>query len=114
MAVITVPKVLREKLGEDGTDSLVELINQSEEKRKEDVLKFIEEKFEKRLTLEASQINERITTEISKINERITTEISKVNNNISEAKSEIIKWMFIFWAGQIGVFLGLLFAFFKR
>ncbi|MFV1976268.1 MAG: hypothetical protein ACC651_11010 [Candidatus Scalindua sp.] len=103
MVVITVPKVLREKLGEDGTDSLVELINQSEVKSKEDVLKFIEEKFEKRLTLEASQINE-----------RITTEISKVNNNISEAKSEIIKWMFIFWAGQIGVLLGLLFAFFKR
>jgi len=38
-------------------------------------------------------------------------EISKVNNNISEAKSEIIKWMFIFWASQIGVIVGIFFAF---
>jgi len=28
MAVIAVPKVLREKLGEDGADALISLINQ--------------------------------------------------------------------------------------
>ncbi len=92
MAVITVPRVLREKLGEDGTDSLVELINKVEEKGKEDVLVFVEEKFEKRLAVEMSKVNERV----------------------SETKAEMIRWMFIFWVGQIGVMIGLLFAFFKK
>lgn len=125
MAVTAVPKILREKLGEDEADFLIELINKSEKNGKEDTLKFIEEKFEKRLTIEASNINDRITTEISKVHEHITTEIAKINENvttktskidnkISETKTEIIKWMFIFWIGQIGVMLGILFTFFKR
>jgi len=103
MAIITVPKVLRAKLGEDGADALVELINRADEKNKQDVLAFVEEKFERRLT-----------EEISKVNERITSEISKVNERISETKADLIRWMFIFWIGQIAAILGILFAFFRR
>ncbi|MFQ6092675.1 MAG: LA_3696 family protein [bacterium] len=44
MEVITVTKVLREKLGEDGADSPVDLISRANEKVKEDVLVFVEEK----------------------------------------------------------------------
>lgn len=92
MAVITIPKVLREKLGEDGADSLVELINKADAGVKEDVLVLVEEKFERRLA----------------------EELSKVNEKISETKAEIIRWMFIFWVGQIGVMIGILFAFFRK
>lgn len=45
MAVITVPKVLREKLGEDGADSLVELINKADAGIKEDVLVFVDDRY---------------------------------------------------------------------
>ncbi|MEW6201125.1 MAG: hypothetical protein AB1546_04065 [bacterium] len=74
MAILTPPKILREKLGEDGVDALVELVNKANEKQKEDVLEFIEQKFERRL---------------------------------AEVKSDLIKWMFIFWASQIGIIIGL-------
>jgi hypothetical protein len=80
MAIISLPRVLREKLGDEGADSLIELINKATEKTKEDTLIFVEEKFERRL---------------------------------AEVKSDIIKWMFIFWVGQIGVLTGVLFAFFR-
>lgn len=58
MEILTVPRPLKQKLGEDAVDSLVDLLNKS--------------------------------------------------------KAEIIKWMFIFWLGQIGAILGILFAFFRN
>ena len=35
---------------------------------------------------------------------------SALETKIVESKAEVIKWMFIFWAGQMGI----LFAFFKH
>jgi hypothetical protein len=154
MPILTVPKVLREKLGDDGTDALVELLNQATGHAKADVLGFVEEKFERRLTEEVAKFNERLTTEIGKVNERLTVEIGKVNERLTveigkvnerltieiakmndrlsselaklnaefprlrqelaEVKADLIRWMFIFWVGQLGAILGILFAFFRR
>lgn len=99
MAVITVPRVLREKPGEDGADSLVELMNKADAVVKEDVLVFVEEKFERRLVEELAKVN---------------VKMAQTNVKIAETKSEIVRWMFIFWAGQIGVMIGILFAFFRK
>ncbi len=95
MEILTVPRPLREKLGDDGTDSLIELLNKSNQQLKEDVLVFVEEKFERRLAEEISTVNERITKETSNI------------------RADLIKWMFIFGVGQIGAIIGILFVFFK-
>lgn len=91
MPLISVPKVLREKLGEEGADALVELINATSEQAKGDVLTFVEEKFERRLT----------------------EEVARLDMKISEVKADLIRWMFIFWVGQLGAILGILFAFFR-
>ena len=91
MKILTVPRSLREKLGDDGADSLIELLNKSNQQLKEDVLVFVEEKFERRLA----------------------EEISKVNQKVADSNSNMIKWMFIFWVGQIGAIIGILFVFFK-
>lgn len=91
MENLTVPRPLREKLGDDGADSLIELLNKSNQQLKEDVLVFVEEKFERRLA----------------------EEISKVNQKVADSNSNMIKWMFIFWVGQIGAIIGILFVFFK-
>jgi len=112
MEIVAVPRVLRQKWGEDEVDAVIDLINKSNSKLKEDVLIFVEDKFERRLTVEMAKVNQRITEELSKVNERITEEISKVNQKISESHANLIKWMFIFWAGQIGIMVGL-FALFK-
>jgi hypothetical protein len=102
MEILTVPRVLRQKWDDDVIDAVVELLNKSNLKLKEDVLVFVEDKFERRLT-----------EEMSKVNQKITEEISSVNQKISESHANLIKWMFLFWIGQIGVILGILFAFFK-
>jgi len=41
---------------------------------------------------------------------KVRTELS---GKISNSYASLIKWMFIFWLGQIGAILGILFAFFK-
>ena len=55
-----------------------------------------------------------IITVEEKFERRLTEEIAKLNKKISETKAELIKWMFIFWAGQIIVLVAVLSLFFKR
>ena len=47
--VITIPNVIREKLGDDGTEALTELFNKIEERSKEDTIELAEQRFEKHL-----------------------------------------------------------------
>ncbi|MBD3387304.1 DUF1640 domain-containing protein [candidate division KSB1 bacterium] len=102
MPIITVEKPLKDKLGDEAVDSLIRLINESQTEQKAGILEFVEEKFERRLT-----------TEIGKVNERMTQEISKLDIKIENTRADLIKWMFIFWIGQVAALLGILFAFFK-
>jgi hypothetical protein len=92
MAVITVPRPLREKLGEEGTDALVTLINEAGESNKKSVIEVVEERFERRLT----------------------EEIGKIRTDMADLRANLIQWMFLFWIGQIGVLTGILFAFFRK
>ena len=62
------------------------------------MLEFVEEKFERRLSEEISGVR---------------VEIGRLDNKIEATRADLIKWMFIFWIGQVGVILGMLFAFFK-
>ena len=55
-----------------------------------------------------------IITVEEKFERRLTEEIAKLDKKISETKAELIKWMFIFWAGQIIVLVAVLSLFFKR
>jgi hypothetical protein len=40
-------------------------------------------------------------------------DLARLDSKVSDVKSEIIKWMFIFWIGQIAVFAGIVFAVLK-
>ena len=38
----------------------------------------------------------------------------KFEKRLAQVEARIIKWMFIFWVGQISVLTGILFAFFRK
>ncbi|MBF0488407.1 MAG: hypothetical protein HQK98_09625 [Nitrospirae bacterium] len=82
MSVIAIPKPLREKLGEEATDALIEVLNKVEP--------------------DTARIKAELTNELA-TKADLAIEIAKVNERISETKSEIIKWMFLFWIGQIAL-----------
>ncbi|MEO0283296.1 MAG: hypothetical protein ABIM03_05280, partial [candidate division WOR-3 bacterium] len=58
-----------------------------------------------------------IELQTEKYERRLTEEISKLrvefNEKISKTYANIIKWMFIFWVGQIGVMTAIFFTFLK-
>jgi len=88
MTVIAIPRILQDKLTEPGAQALLDILNQVGEQSKDNILIAAESKFEKRLA----------------------EEIESVRVEIARSKAEIIRWLFIFWVGQIGI----LFAFFKK
>ncbi len=103
MAVIAVPRPLREKLGEEGTDALVTLINEAGENNKKSVIEVVGERFERRLA-----------EEIGKFRAEVAGEISKLRAEMHDLRASLIQWMFVFWIGQIGVLVGFLFTFLKK
>ena len=110
MAVIIVPRPLREKLGEEATDALVTLINEAGENNKQSVIEVVEERFERRLAEEMGKMRVEVATEIGKVRD----EIGKLRTEMHDLRANMIQWMFLFWIGQIGVITGLLFAFFRK
>ncbi len=115
MAILIVPKILREKLTDEGVESLIELFNKSEEKTKEDVIALSGEKFERRLSEEISGVRSdiailegKLEARISEVKVKLKEETSKLRVEMASFKAEIIKWMFLFWVGQLACIAGLI------
>jgi len=106
MPIVAVERPLRESIGNEAVDSLIRLINHSQADQKRDILEIVEEKFEHRLSEEISNLKVTLLEKINEVDTRLFKEMTK-------NKSDLIKWMFLFWAGQVAVILGILFAFFK-
>ncbi len=92
---------------------MVNLINQALDEQKNNIIQFVEEKFEHRLAEEFSKIR----VEMAEMRAESKSEMAEMKSSliaeIQSTRSEMIKWMFVFWVGQIAVLVGLLFAFFK-
>lgn len=154
MPIITIPKPLREKLGDEGSDALVQLINQAAESTRTDVVALVGERFERRLAEELSKLRieigqlraevsgemaklraelrgemsqhrsevsdefvkfrSEVSSEFAKLRAEVQVEISGLRTEMARFEARIIRWMFIFWIGQIGAILGILFVFFRR
>ena len=157
MPIITLPKTLRDKLGEEASESLVELFNSYGKENKDSVIDMVEERFKRTVISEISGLREEmkegerslseemragdaalreqmqagdaalreqmqagdaaLREEIRKVDsdlrEQIISTDASLRSEIHKSKADTIKWMFIFWIGQIGAILGILFAFFK-
>jgi hypothetical protein len=73
MSVIAIPEVLRKKRGDDGAEALIRVINESDLSSRKD--------------LATKEDLARLET--------------KLVEKIGDSKAETLKWMFIFWAGQL-------------
>jgi hypothetical protein len=114
MAVIAVARPLREKLGEEGTDALVALINEADEGNKKSVLEIVEERFERRLAEELGKLRTETNEGLSKLRTETNEGLNKLRTDMADLRANLVQWMFLFWIGQIGVLTGILFAFFRK
>jgi len=120
LVFITIPKALRDRLGEEATEAFTEVVKALDLEARKEALVLAEERFEKRLTEEIGKVNERLTEEIGKVNERLTEEIGKVRLDLEKLRTEmqllkadLLKWVFVAWLSQIGVLSGIMLAFLK-
>ena len=79
-------QILSDKLGTDTTEAMFKYIDNKTERSVEATIKTLATK----------------------------DDIANVRKEISEAKTENIKWMFIFWLGQIGAMLAIVLLFVKK
>ena len=83
-------KLLSDKLGSDTTEAMFKYIDNKTERCVEATIKTLATK------------------------EDISKQIGEVRKEIADVKTETIKWMFIFWIGQVGATLGIVFLFLKK
>ncbi|MEO5357822.1 MAG: hypothetical protein H7844_11050 [Nitrospirae bacterium YQR-1] len=114
MTVITIPRPLREKLGDDGTDAFIEVINKIDIESKKGLateagLLLVET----RLTSEIARLDEKFSGEIAKLDEKLSGEIASLKTNVSELKydvekindriTDVIKWVAAMLVAQAAV-----------
>ena len=92
----SVPQALRERLGHDATIGLMQFVDYEHQDWSERVLNLAVERFERRL---AEQIGE---LKVALIRE------------IHDARSETLRWTFVFWTSQLMAFVGLLIFIFRN
>lgn len=90
MQRLRVVPALRQRLGEDGTEALTDMVFTAAQERREDVLTALESRFEQRLTHEIATLRVEVTKELAAM------------------RVESLRWSFIFWISQLGAMAGLL------
>ena len=92
------PQILDMVTKRDLTETELKLTKEIEQVRKE------MKEMELRLQGEIEQVRK----EMKELELRLQKEIEQVRREISETKASLVKWMFLFWTGQIIAFAGLL------
>jgi hypothetical protein len=90
-------KLLTEKLGNDTTEAMFKYIDNKTERSVEATIKTLATK-----------------DDLVNLRKDLGGDISAIRKEMGENKAENIKWMFIFWIGQVGATLAILLLFLKK
>ncbi|MDQ7041231.1 MAG: hypothetical protein Q9M35_09860, partial [Rhodothermus sp.] len=115
--------------GDEGVEALITLLNEAAHHERDNLLGILEERFarrvteegkrlelliaetekrlDKRITEEVSRLEQRITAVEARLEQRITTVEARLEQRITAVEARLVRWMFIFWVGQIGVIVAL-------
>jgi hypothetical protein len=97
VAEIELYEILKTKVGEKEAKTLVEYIETN-----------VEKKFEEKRDILATK------EDLANLKADLMVEIEKVRTEMQRMKADIIKWMFLFWIGQLASLIAILQIFFKR
>jgi hypothetical protein len=119
VAEIELYEILKSKLGEKEARSVIEYIESKverkfEEKRitlatKEDLLNTKSD-----LELKIEQVKSDLELKIEQVKSDLELKIGQLDVKIERVKSDIIKWMFLFWIGQLASLIAILQIFFRK
>jgi len=92
-----VPEALSERLGLQATADLLDLFDRAERDMTETILARSIDRFERRLIEEISKLR----VDMLQGDAASRTEIQAVRSDLRDQKSELLKWSFLFWVGQV-------------
>ncbi len=110
MAVAVVPKELEERLGSDGSRALVQFLNDTFIDERARTLETLQERFLRHVDVKISELRAELKTDIAELKTELKTDIAQLEVKIAQSESRLIRWMFVFWIGQLAVMLPLLIA----
>ena len=87
--------ILRERLGEDGTTSLVSVLEKTRQEVKDEVMTSSSERFERRLAEECGALRLEMT------------------KGFASLEVTVMKWSFTFWIGQVVAITGVILTLLK-
>ena len=112
MSIAQVPEALAKRLGDEGTDGLIALLDSTREDWTESALTVAVDRFECRLTAEISALRLDVARELSGLRQDVTREMAAARQDftrdLSGVRVELLKWSFLFWIGQVAAMAGLL------
>jgi len=103
-----IPVALKDRLGPEATDGLLQLMVQMQTHLREDVVTACTERFERRLVEEAStlrvqiaQVESSIRQDMTRLGSELRQEIAALGNQMTRERFDLLKWAFLFWIGQV-------------
>ena len=92
MAVVAVPRALREKLGDDASDSLVDLLQQFEAEQTDHLIEMVEERFVRsELGKEIGSLRSELGKEIGSLRSELGKEIGSLRTELGKEIAEVRK-----------------------
>jgi hypothetical protein len=112
MAAVPMPKALVERLGNDGAQWLITWHASQRAAWTDDVLNIALERFDRRLTTEIAALRIDVSRDIAAMRVDVARDLSTLRGDVardlSGVRSELLKWSFVFWVGQVAAMAGLL------
>ena len=91
MAVMAVPRALREKLGDDASDSLVDLLQQFEAEQSDHLIEMVEERFVRRVVESEIRLRNELREEMHAGFMGLQKQIGDVRAEIGSVRTELHK-----------------------
>jgi hypothetical protein len=97
-----------EALGEDVANELVDWFNAVDATYKADLRDLIEvqaQRFRAELRQESAETKAELRVEIGHLRTEMYTGFAQLRTDMANLRAELVKWMFLFWLGTVGVTL---------
>jgi len=101
MSARRVPASVREKVGDEATFGLIELLDSEHKDWSDRVLTTAADRFERRLTQECSLLRQ-------DFNQTLNDGLAAIRAELTNARVEMLRWSFLFWIGQVAAIAALL------
>ena len=104
---------LRNHLGPDATDALVDLLDERRRELITDVTNVITDRFERRLIEETSKLRVDMAQGFSGVRQEMAAGFAMLRQEMAHQKFDILKWVFLFWVGQFFAVASLMVVFIR-